>query len=516
MNPKWRRFAPLGLWLALAAAVASVVLYILQREWNLALQISLGLVVIGLASFAALDPDKVRQVLSGRKAHYGSNAVILSIAFTGILVVVNYFVYQNDKNWDLTEDKENTLAQETMDVLKKLPEVVVAKAFYTPNTSSETATNLLEQYANQSDDKFTYQVIDPISDPVAAQEANITKDGTIVLEMGGARQSIETVSEDEITSGLVRLMNPGNQVIYFLTGHGEGNPEGSGDDSLSDLKTELENRNYSVKTLNLLATNMVPEDANVIVISGPLVSLDENEMTLLKNYQTNGGALVVLEEPTLLTNMGDGTDLLADYLSQDWGVVLGKDIVVDLSTEQGFVAFSYEIRSHAITNKLKIAQTAFPTARSVTVTDAISSGASQTQLILTSDQSWAETDMVGLEAGNSIQADSGVDLMGPVSLAVAAENFNSNARLVVFGDADFVKNVYIGAYGNQEMIVNAIDWAAGQEELISLTTKQATQRVLAIPSNFTLGLIFLVSMILIPGIVLAGGITAWIVRRRHG
>ena len=44
--PEWRRFAPFGLYLSLLAAVASAVLYFVQREWNLPLQISLGLVPV--------------------------------------------------------------------------------------------------------------------------------------------------------------------------------------------------------------------------------------------------------------------------------------------------------------------------------------------------------------------------------------------------------------------------------------------------------------------------------------
>lgn len=515
MNPKWRRFAPIGLIIAAAGVVASLVLYLLQRQWNLALQVSLSLIVIGLALYAVLNPEKVRAILTGRKARYGSNALILALAFAGILVVINYFVYQNDTRWDLTEDKENTLAQETIDVLKQLPAPVIAKAFYSPNTSSDTAQGLLDQYVYQADGKFSYEVIDPVSDPVAANEANVTKDGTIVLEMGDERQSIETVSEEEVTSGLVRLMNPGKSVVYFLTGHGEYSLEGGGDDTLTQLKTKLESKNYSVQSLNLLATNQIPQDAKVIVIAGPQVSLADNEITLLSEYQTNGGALIVLEEPVIFTRIGDSADLLVDYLSQDWGVILGKDVVVDLTSQQVEIAFANQYGDHPITNKMGNLATVFPTARSVTVTDAISSGASQIELILTSDQSWAETDLEGLNAG-TIQPDEGSDLMGPVPLAVAAENFNSKARLVVFGDPNFVTNQFIGAYGNADMIVNSIDWAAGEEALINLSAKQITSRVLAIPSTLTMGLLILVSLIVLPGIVLVGGITAWLIRRRHG
>ena len=93
MKTSWRRFAPLGLYLALVAALAAVVIYILQRQWNLYLQIALGLILVGLALFAILDPERVRQALTGRQARYGSNALVMTLAFLGILVVVNYLVY---------------------------------------------------------------------------------------------------------------------------------------------------------------------------------------------------------------------------------------------------------------------------------------------------------------------------------------------------------------------------------------------------------------------------------------
>ncbi len=90
MKPGWRRFAPIGLYLAGVAALVSLGLYIIQRQMSLALQISLALIIIGLALYALLDPDKIRQLLTGRQARYGSNALILVLAFIGIVVVINY------------------------------------------------------------------------------------------------------------------------------------------------------------------------------------------------------------------------------------------------------------------------------------------------------------------------------------------------------------------------------------------------------------------------------------------
>src|SRR3990172_3705109 len=130
MNPQWRRFAPLGLYLALIAALVSIGLYVVQRQMSLALQISLGLIVVGLALYALLDPDHVRRLLTGRQARYGSNALILTLAFIGIIVMFNYLVYANPKTWDLTEDKQFTLAPETVNTLNSLSEEVTAQAFF--------------------------------------------------------------------------------------------------------------------------------------------------------------------------------------------------------------------------------------------------------------------------------------------------------------------------------------------------------------------------------------------------
>lgn len=99
MGTQFRRFAPLGLYLSLLALLATTGFYFVQRQWNLYIQIGLGLFIIGLALFAILDPERVRVALTGRQARYGSNVLVMTVAFLGILLVVNYLVYQNPQRW---------------------------------------------------------------------------------------------------------------------------------------------------------------------------------------------------------------------------------------------------------------------------------------------------------------------------------------------------------------------------------------------------------------------------------
>lgn len=516
MDPKYRRYAPIGLYLAGAAAIASFVIYFLQRQWNLPLQISLAMVIVGLAVFTLLDPERVRMLLSGRQAKYGSNALVLSLAFIGILIITNYLVYQNTKRWDLTEDKQYTLSQETLDTLNSLPEKVMAQAFFTGRMSPDRAKEMLEQYKFHGKGKFDYVFIDPEEQPVLAQEAKVTRDGTIVLRMGEHQEQVTIVTEQEITNALVRLLNPEERVIYFLTGHGEYSPEDMGDKSYSRVKIALEAKNYTVQLLNLLASNKVPEDAEVIVIAGPRKPLAQNEVDLLSTYVGSGGGLVVMCEPSIIAGFTKEEDPLAQYLGQTWGIDLGEDMVVDLTSNQAFAPYAAQYGSHAITNKLERLASQFPTARSVSI-EASPPGTSSVEIILTAGQSWAETNLSALESDNpQIEFNEEEDRLGPLPLAVAAENFENDARVVVIGDSDFAIDANFIVYANGDVLINSIDWASGQENLINLTPKSSTQRMLVPPQQMFMNLILLSMVIVLPGLALLASILVWIQRRRRG
>lgn len=521
MKKDIRRFAPASLYLSLVAALLSVGLYIVQREFNLYLQISLSLFVIGLASFTVMDPERVRIALTGRQARYGSNTLIITLAFTGIIVVINYVVFENPKRWDLTENKQFTLAPETLDTIKSLPSSVKMLAFFTTRLNSDNVRALLDQYKYLSDGKIEYEFIDPEAEPILAQKYNITQDGSLIILMGEHQQLVNLVDEKEITGALIGLISPEERTIYFLTGHGELDPEGTDDYAYTMAKASLENKNYKVSKLNLLAENKIPEDATVIVIAGPLQPVSESEVDLLKNYVATGGSMVVMEEPLPLTDFGDQTDALGEYLSSVWGVTLGKDMIVDLNSNQPFITVANQYTDHIITNKLRGVVTIFPTARSVT-TDTSVTDARITEIVLTSPRSWAETDLTALttsdEQGNAlpIQPDEGVDLIGPITLAVTIEDQSSRSRLVIFGDAEFASDVFYSQYSNGDLFVNSVDWAAEQETLINLTPKENIQRLLVPPGRYTLNLILFGAVIFLPGLVLASGIVVWVQRRRRG
>ncbi len=506
-----QRYAPLALALALVGLAVAFGGYLVYRAFAPVVTVSLAWSVLLLALYVFLVPDKVQSALTGRQARYGSNALLLSLAFIGILAVINYVGYQFPKRWDLTADKTHTLSQTTLDTLAKLPQKVTATAFYTSRMPKGNAQNLLDQYAFASHGKFTYKFVDPEAQPTIAQQMGITRDGTVVLQMGDRTEKVTAVTEEDLTSALVRLMHPKKQVVYFLTGHGERSPDDFDDKGYSTAKRELENKNYTVKPLSLLKHKAVPKDANVVVIAAPQKPLSQEEIAALELFVQNGGGLMVLLEPPLKPEAK--VSPLVAYLEDKWHLNLTPDLVIDPLANPATVIVSYKYGAHKITDPIKTVATIFPTVRSVGVPVPVPDGLDEITLVRSEPKSWAETDLAALQKQQAKEDDK--DIKGPVGIAAALENLKTHGRVVVVGDADFASNAYYPAYGNADFFLNSIDWLSKQQELIHLNPRTPTQRVVVLPRRDTLMLLFLAFVFVLPGAVLLAGVVVWVRRRRR-
>ncbi len=526
-QPSWHRFTFIALLVAILACVVGGFFLLTKgllnvnlfsgattETLNKGLIISGGVVVLALAVYLLLEPDKVRRAFTGRQARYGSNAFITTLAFLGILLVVNVLIYQNPiEPLDATADKQNTLAPESLQALEQLTEPVTATAFYSANISNQSADELLAKFKAGSDGKFEYTFVNPDLDPVAAKEAGITGDGKILLTMGGRKEIAGYASETEITKAIYRLINPEPRVIYFITGHGEASLESS-QVSMATAKKTLEDKNYTVKSLNLVVDNKIPEDALTIVIPGPMKPVSEQEVNLLKSYVDAGGSLIVMENPTIVTDFGDAADPLADYLMKDWGISLNNDIIIDLGSQQPLYAVSASYSQHPITQNLTQNYIVImPQARSITL-DMGLENITTTELLFTSTNSWGEKNFITAE-GSQISMDP-EDLPGPLVMAASGENSQTKGRVVVFGNSYFADDTGFDTYGNGNIFLNALDWAAFQEDAISITQYESTTRTFVPPSPWQLLVIILGTALILPGLVILAGVLTWLARRKQG
>lgn len=533
-QPAWRKFTFLAPTLSLIALIATILLGIVKgliaaglyqvsspESINRWLIISAAIVVLGLALYGALEPDKVSRFVSRRQTRYGSNLFVTSLAFLGILIVGNVLAYQNPiPIADLTADQENTLAPEMLGALSTLPGKVTAVAFFSNQSSTEGAEKLLGNIKANSNGKFDYRFEDPNQNPLAAREAGITGDGKILLTMGDRKEIAAFADEQEILKALIRLTNPNPRAVYFLTGHGEIALD-SGETNFATAKQTLENKNYTVASLNLIADGKIPEEALAIIIGGPQKPLTDKEVDLLKAYVDEGGALVIMQDPYQFTDFGDATDPLAGYLVADWGINFDNDVILDSTNTLGIliavsaVAYQHPI-NQGINENLIVAM---PQARSITLASA-PEGVSQSPLIQTSQPvsntnfSFGEMDFT--ESQDSWRYDEGIDLLGPLNMAVAGENLTTGGRVVAIGNSLFASGEYFNAYGNGNFLINAIDWAAEQEDLIEFTPRETTLRTFQPPSQVQWLVILLSSICILPGLIILAGVTTWWQRRRQG
>lgn len=486
---------------------------------NLALSISAALAVIGVAVYAMLAPDAVRNFLSGRQARYGSNALVMILAFAGIILAANYLAIKNPKTLvDMTEDKQNTLSPEMVSALENLPEKINATAFYTAQMPRDTALQLLENMKANSKGNFDYRFVDPDSAPLEAKNAGVTGDGKIVLEMGGRKEIAVYADQTEMLRAMSRLLNPEERTVYFLAGHGEHDINGTDQNAISRARETLESKNYTVKTLNLLADNRIPEDARVVIVAGPLQPLTASEVGLLNAYTRRGGAVVIMEDPLPFTDFGEQADPLAESLERIWGIRLRNDFVVDTASTTIQNAIGANYANHPVTRAMTLF-TIFPLARSLEFSTQ-PEGITQTPLVQTSPeaQSWGETDFTPLQGENttSVQLDPETDTPGPVILVAAGENIQTGGRVVVIGNSLFITDEGFDAYGNGDLFVSAVDWAAGDDNPVDITIHEATQRTFMPPGQLQWLAILLGSVCILPGLVLAAGVAAWLSRRRRG
>lgn len=518
MTRDLRRYAVPAYAVGALALLAAGAWYIVNRRADLVVQVALALGVTGLAAGVSFDPGRVRRALAGRQARYGSNALLLTLAFLGVLIVLNVLAYNNPLRSDLTEDRQYTLAPETRLALSRLPGPVTIEGFYSAdlNASQEQIRPLLEEYRRLSGGQLTFEFIDPQQNPARATERGVLRDGSLVVVFEGSAQVISFPREQDLTSALIQVTNPAARAVYFLTGHGEADSEDTGENGYSQARQALASKGYQVGVLNLLVDARIPEDALALIIAGPQAPLASEEVEVLREYLAGGGALVVMLQPNVeqRSSVG-GPDPLLDELAAGWGIAANDDLVVEPNSRNYLVAVSFRYATHPVTERLQQMATLFPVARSLSLTVPESGEVTLTGLIYTSDFAWGEADPGFLSSQALPEFDSSVDLAGPLALAAAAEHRSGGGRLVVFGDADFGANAFYSQYGNGDLLVNSVDWAAGQEGLIDLTPRTQTQRFIVPPSTQVNGLIMLGTVVLMPGAVIAAGVVVWWQRRKN-
>jgi ABC-type uncharacterized transport system involved in gliding motility auxiliary subunit len=394
-------------------------LYLVYNEANRWV-LTAGAIGLIFIVYAILErPEVVRESVTGREVRYGANSLVMTVAFIGIVGLLNFLGARHTYQWDLTESKDFSLSPQTIQVLQQINSPVKVTAFYQQGQSGqEELQDLLKQYQRYSD-KISYEFVDPVLKPGVARDYNVESYGTTVIESEGRRQNVATASEGDITSALVKLERGQPKRVGWVTGHGELDTESFDRAGASEAKRLIELENYKIEPLTLLSTTEIPADMAAVVLAGPRQPLLPQENDVLKKYLDKGGKLLVMVEPR---SPGNPTDLLKAQ-----GIEVGDGIVLDFVRNLQGDPLTPAVVQYP-TNPVMKAAPGDASGRYVTVLPgstmvrarADKDAAISVTTIAESgpERSWLESDQ-RIDV-RTVQFDDGKDVKGPVPLAVAA------------------------------------------------------------------------------------------------
>ena len=417
-----RRILGLLGWLGVALVLAAVAIRFLKPEWQ---TWGFRLAMAGLVCTLVYMLSQWREIVrsfSGRQARFGTLAVASAVVVLAILTALNYLASRHNKRWDLTATKEFSLSEQTKKVLHGLTKPVYVRVFAAPDDFTRFRERLDEYQYNSK--QLTVEYIDAVKRPAIANQYKVQSLGTVVLEYEGRTERVTSDGEQELTNGLIKLVQGTQHKVYFVQGHGEKSSDTGDRGGYTTIAAALGSDNFAVDKLVLAQVKEVPSDASVLIIAGPKTDFFPAEIELLKAYLAKGGKVFFLLDPPDRPDSPQLTNLAA--LVKEWGIELGNNVVVDVSgmgqmfgTDASVpVAARYE--SHAITDRFDLI-TAYPLARSVTPITGGTNGRHAQALVQTSASSWAETDIKRLMTSGQVsrELDKG-DKAGPVTLAAAA------------------------------------------------------------------------------------------------
>jgi ABC-type uncharacterized transport system involved in gliding motility auxiliary subunit len=469
-----------------------------------------GIVLVVLSALPRLAD--ARRSLGGRTMRYGLHAALSIALVIGVIGFVEAISVRHSARLDLTENKRHSLSPQTIQLLKNLKSEVNAVGFFrSDQPGKRVAEDLFKQYASQSGGKFTWKVVDPDRDPALARRYAVESYGTIVLETKNRSEKVNDAEEEKLTNGLVKLTREGKRVVYILQGHGEhelGNTDRPG---FSEAKTALERANYDVKPLVLAREGKIADDAAVVIVPGPRTDLFPPEVDALDGYLGRGGKVLAMVDPPFPQKVQDAA---IKRLLGRWGVTLGENLIVELSPIGRLFGIGPEVpiiqqyEPHPITRDLAGITTLFPITRTVDPAKPAPAGINVTPLARTSPDSWGETDRQALEQGTAKPDPQ--DPKGPLSVAVVATK--DKARLVVYGTSNLATNQFLNLQGNRDFFLNTVSWLAEEEDQISVRPKDSRQSPIFLSARQG-QLVFWLPVIVLPGLVLAGGVAALIRRR---
>ena len=458
-----------------------------------------------------------------KKGIFSAVAVVVLIA---AVIAVNIFVTSKNYTVDVTANKIYSLSKQTKKILKGLDKEVTIYVIDKESSVNSSYAQVWKEYKkNSTKVKFVYK--DPDLYPNYTDSSEEVANDSMIIKCGkkyryvsandyvsysyGSDYSYSADSlqlESLTTEAINYVVSDSTPVIYTLSGHSEQSFD-------SSVTSSFEGDNYSVKTLNLLTEQRVPDDCSILLINGAQKDITKDELKMIKKYMKNGGKMYVFLDAKVenLTNL---YSLLKSYnVEPQKGVVVETDAskytqypIYLLPTIESSDATSAQYNSN-----IYILAPSAKGLKDITEKNAKKNSSASdytvTSLLSTSDGAYSKvnTDSATLNKEKN-------DISGPFNISVAVSD-STGGRMIVTGCTNMllqdIDQAVSGA--NTDFVLNGVNYLAEQKSKISIRAKSLKTENAVVPA-FNQKATLIMTVFVIPLVILAIGIGIVIKRRK--
>ena len=432
---------------------------------------------------------------------HGMNmGVIILLAFI-LIVAVNFLGVQFDHSFDMTQNKINTLSDQSLTALAHLKHDLSIMVFYRSGENQQLRVQLRSTFQIYLDAsrRVKLKFVNALTNPSLARQYLEHQPFAVIAEYEGRRIVVDPpYGEVQTTSAILRVESKQQKTIYFLTGHGERSIDGNQSGNISGFAKNLRNEGYKVAKIDLMKGDKLPAPPGVVVIDGPTSPYLPAEITTLRKFAKSGGRLMICIDPGTQDNLAQ--------LTNAFGIEFHNNYIINefeqLNELGPLAALGAEYdRTNPITKKFyiggRVMGSIFLIASEVTPMHNAPSGLTLTPLVMTSPEAYTNNDPKPLSNPDHRVVTLAVTAHGQLdSGAKSPTTYQKNFEAVVFGNSAFTDNSFFRFGANRDLTMNSVAWLA--DDLTNISIRPRLPQATPLELTSTNQIIFLLSGLGLP------------------
>ena len=445
--------------------------------------------------------------------------IIFSLVLLVGLVLLNLTSRDIFTRIDLTDNKMYSLSSSSKNIVSKLDDRLTMKVYFSENLPNELGNtrrylqDILEEYRAASDE-INFYFHNPQSDKDLEEQAR--KDGIQPVQMQAIENDemvvkkvylgmvllyedkkeilpvIQTTTglEYMISTKIKSLINANKKTVAFL------NLDKNKEIKAETLSSQL-NEHYNFRKINI--GEDIPENVDVLLVSAAIDSIDQTTVDNLKKFINSGKKVFMAQSginTDIQTQQANAIESNIFNFLKDYNLIVKKNLILDgkcgsvqVQERRGIFMMNRAMEypffpmvdsfnsSEVIVSDLEQILPFFPS--EIEIDSTLNDNITEVVSLFTSSNN------SGIMENNFVlspdpQQNPFLNLLGqPGKIISALSKLSSGGELLLISDSRFLNDDGgMSVEGNLVFLMNAVDYLAGDKELISLRSREITNRPL--------------------------------------